>query len=344
LKVSIDKKGTIRDFDCTPGERVLYGGLRQGLSLPHECATGTCGSCKAILESGELKNLWPNAPGASKLKASKKEFLMCQNVAISDCQIKFRGALDDFPDVPNYYNGIIVETDLLTRDVIRVIVEFEKPMPFSPGQFVVFKVNDLEGGRAYSMVNAIDDGVQYEFIIKQLPSGGFSNWLFETDRVSTDISVFGPLGNAVLKPEDDQDIICITGGSGLAGIVSLLTEAVKNNYFEKRKGHLFFGVRTFQDLFFHNRLLDLHEESGRNLSITFAFSQNNIPDTPAITNSNINYLKGDVTPIAMETMKGQLDNTLAFLAGPPLMVEDAIKRLVLDSDFPANNIRYDKFG
>jgi toluene monooxygenase electron transfer component len=344
LKITINKKETVRDFECRSGERILYSGLRQGLSLPHECATGTCGTCKATLESGSLTNLWPDAPASSKLKASKNEFLMCQNSAKSDCQIKFRSSLVEIADAPDYYDGTIIETDMLTRDVIRVVVEFLKPMPFSPGQFVVFNIKGLEGGRAYSMVNAIDEGVQYEFIIKQLPSGGFSNWLFEKSREGEEVSIFGPLGNAVLKPEDDKNIFCITGGSGIAGIVSLLTEAVQNKYFTNRKGHLFFGVRTFQDLFFHNRLLDLHEKSNRNLSITFAFSQNNIPESPGFKNSKIDYLKGDVTPIALEKMSGNFDNTLAFLAGPPMMVEDAIKRLVLECDFPANDIRYDKFG
>jgi toluene monooxygenase electron transfer component len=33
--------------DCAPDETILLAGLRAGLALPYECASGGCGTCRA---------------------------------------------------------------------------------------------------------------------------------------------------------------------------------------------------------------------------------------------------------------------------------------------------------
>jgi len=43
MHVSVDAKGETFDFDCAPGERILHAGLRLGIALPYEYASGTCG-------------------------------------------------------------------------------------------------------------------------------------------------------------------------------------------------------------------------------------------------------------------------------------------------------------
>ena len=75
-------------FDCEEGERILFAGLRNGLALPYECATGTCGTCKArVRDPATIKNLWSEAPGNAYLKPERGEFLMCQTCALADCEI-----------------------------------------------------------------------------------------------------------------------------------------------------------------------------------------------------------------------------------------------------------------
>ena len=51
-KVTVESKSSQTGFTCGAGDTLLYAGLRQGLSLPYECATGTCGSCRARVMSG----------------------------------------------------------------------------------------------------------------------------------------------------------------------------------------------------------------------------------------------------------------------------------------------------
>src|SRR5690349_11840421 len=88
MKITVESKSGSRVFDCNDNETILYAGLRQGLNLPHECATGTCGTCRARVMSGQVDVRWNEAPGAKKLKREKGDVLMCQTRALSDCVLR----------------------------------------------------------------------------------------------------------------------------------------------------------------------------------------------------------------------------------------------------------------
>lgn len=347
MKVSVVKKDQQQSFDVQDGERILYAGLRQGLGLPHECATGTCGSCKAALISGEIRSLWNEAPGAKSCKSSKNEFLMCQSAALGDCELSFRGKLEPAaPDRerPDYHVGRIFGSILLTPDVMQFWVRFEQPVSFRPGQFVVLEVDELSGGRAYSMVNHDQNPLDLEFIVKRFPGGGFSEWMFSGSREGAVARIFGPLGLATLDADETRDLICITGGSGIAGIMALLGRAVEAGYFERNRGELFFGVRTWQDFFFREKLQRLHEMSAGQLEITVAFSDAEVPEEAAEQVRGIDFQHGFITPVAMQQIGSEYDNQVFYLAGPPVMVDDAIRQLVMELGSPVDAIRYDKFG
>ena len=58
MKVVLHERDSTREIDALAGERLLYCGLRHGICLPYECASGTCGTCKAKLISGEVYSCW----------------------------------------------------------------------------------------------------------------------------------------------------------------------------------------------------------------------------------------------------------------------------------------------
>ena len=81
MRIQVNARNRGYEFDALPGERILYAGLRAGVDLPYECATGTCGTCKAKLVSGRVTDRWPAAPGKKHVKPQANEFLMCQCAA-----------------------------------------------------------------------------------------------------------------------------------------------------------------------------------------------------------------------------------------------------------------------
>lgn len=54
MKITVQNKNGELAFDCGGRETILYAGLRQGINLPFECATGTCGTCRARVVSGDV--------------------------------------------------------------------------------------------------------------------------------------------------------------------------------------------------------------------------------------------------------------------------------------------------
>jgi toluene monooxygenase electron transfer component len=53
---------------------------------------------------------------------------------------------------------------------------------------------------------------------------------------------------------------------------------------------------------------------------------------------------GLVHEVAGQALDGKLDGATAYLAGPPPMVDGAMRMLVTQAKMPPNRIRYDKFS
>jgi toluene monooxygenase electron transfer component len=327
------------EFEAAPGERVLYAGLRAGVDLPYECATGTCGTCKAKLLSGRVRDRWPAAPGKKYVKAPAGEFLMCQCEAEEALTLevaKFVNPAQPGACVPLGCAGAVRDVRALTHDVTAFAVELEQASDFDAGQFALLAPAGLEGFRAYSMCNYARGGRRLDFVAKRKPDGGFSEWLFGANREGARLEVFGPLGKATFEPALGKDLLCIAGGSGIAGMMSILARADAADYFSKHKGHVFFGVRTMKDAFF------LDELSKTKAEVTVALSEE---EAPAQTRwPGLRFAKGLVHEVAKREMAGKYANVRAYLAGPPPAVDAAIRVLLLEAKLTTDNIHYDKFS
>ena len=335
-------------FDCREGERILHAGLRSGLALPYECASGTCGTCKArVREPATINDLWPEAPGNTYLKKASGEFLMCQTQALADCEIAVPAKMDMAPDGyirPDARSGVITNSRLLTNDVIAFDVELADPIDFDAGQFVLVRVPGVEGGRAYSMVNYERATRRIELVVKKKPDGKFSDWLFGDGIDGTEAEIFGPLGRAIFNPDETRNVLCIAGGSGIAGMMSILARGCSEDYFKTHRGNLFFGVRTLKDAFFLDELASFVSAFPDTLRVTVALSDEEIDKGNAPYNGALHFANGFVHSVASEKMAGNYDDVVAFVAGPPPMVDGTIRSLIVDARLPAELIRYDKYG
>src|ERR1700731_5279779 len=85
VPIEIRSKTGGGSFEAGPQETLLYAALRAGLAAPYECATGTCGTCKARRVSGVIVADWAQAPGNAYLRADRDEVLLCQTRALGNC-------------------------------------------------------------------------------------------------------------------------------------------------------------------------------------------------------------------------------------------------------------------
>jgi toluene monooxygenase electron transfer component len=339
MRIQVNARNRGYEFDALPGERILYAGLRAGIDLPYECATGTCGTCKAKLVSGRVADRWPGAPGKKHVKPQANEFLMCQCAADEALELEvsnFVYPVEPGACVPQACSGTVRKVRPLTHDVMRFALELDRVRDFDAGQFALLAPEGIEGYRAYSMCNYEHGARSLDFVVKRKPDGAFSEWLFAASREGARLEAFGPLGKATFEPGLGKNLLCIAGGSGIAGMMSILARAEAASYFERHKGWVFFGVRTMKDAFF------LDELSHFNVAVTVALSEEDAPRNSEWP--RLRFERGLVHEVAKRAMTGRYQNVRAYVAGPPPAVDAAIRVLLLDAKLTTDNIRYDKFS
>ena len=150
---------------------------------------------------------------------------------------------------------MLARIERLTVDTIELLLELDPPLEFDAGQFAALRVAHIAGYRGYSMVNHPGSSPQAKFIVKQKPGGAFSDWLCSRARPGDAVEWFGPLGKAIFTPQEQRTIVCISGGSGIASIMSILEVGCSSRHFDHFEADVFFGVRTNADVFYLDQLM-----------------------------------------------------------------------------------------
>ena len=348
--ITLSTKRSQKQFEILPGETILFAGLRAGLDLPHECCSGTCGTCQAqALDEASILSMWDEAPGKSFLPEGAGRVLMCQTAVSRSAEFKLFGSLrdrDEHINSPDYFSATLQRQRRLNDDVMAFDLKLEEACTYIAGQFGLLSIPEVEGWRAYSMTSqpSHNGATQLTFVIRKKTGGFFSEWLFSGDRTGHEIRFFGPVGKAVLKPESDGDIVIIAGGSGIAGMMAILEDAIETPHLSSRQARVFFGVRNPDAMFFNDELSDMVDKADGKLSVTIAYSES--PPSEPLPQGNLYISSGNIHEVARRDLVSRPapSNAVYFLAGPSQMVEAAQSMLREDADVADNQIRYDKFS
>jgi toluene monooxygenase electron transfer component len=127
-------------------------------------------------------------------------------------------------------------------------------------------------------------------------------------------------------------------------MMAILEHAVAAEHFRNHRGDVFFGVRTLNDGFYLAELNALAERAGENLKITLALSDEVASQPAHPHHPNIKLASGFVHEAAEAGLAGRQDDLIGFVAGPPPMVDGALKMLIAQLRLPPEFIRYDKFS
>jgi len=345
VKIVVTARSGAVEFECEPGEKILHAGLRRGLELPYECGTGTCGTCKARLVSGRVESEWPEAPGNRYFK-DPADLLMCQCVAREACalEVSVLKPREAGAAPPGAMQGRVSGWCRLTHDVAAFDVDLERSLDFDAGQFALLTVPGIAGARAYSMVNFEPGARRLSFVVKRKPGGAVSDWVFGDGVDGTPLGVFAPLGHATYRPGLGKHVLCIAGGSGIAGMMSILQCAVEAGHFAGWDGHVFFGVRSERDRFYLDELEGLRAHYPARLAVTVALSDEDVPAGLAAAYPGLAFARGLVHEVAGARMAGRFAGVRAYVAGPPLMVDASLRLLLREARLSPADIRYDKFS
>jgi len=313
---TINLRSYAKSLNITDGKTILEQALEDGLDYPCGCKSGNCGACKSELYSGEVE-LAPYSEFA--LTQDEKErnlILACRAIPLSDCELSPLGQ-DEMPKHPHRsMNSEINEIIHATHDIciVRTEIEMGEIYDFSPGQYSSLQFDGMPP-RDFSMAN-LPGKNKLEFHIRRLANGKVSTHILANLKVGHKVQIEGPYGTSYLRESHTGPIIALAGSTGLAPIKCIVESALKKGM--KQGIYLYFGVRTPTDLYLREELKAL---SDMHSNLTFI---------PVISEAaEVHSDRSGLVADAVISDFGDLDGCKSYLAGPPLMVEDAVQKFEL---------------
>lgn len=300
-----------RTIEVLESETILQAALRQNIDFPHSCTSGRCGACKSRLISGSVDHLSHLRFTLTDKEKASGLFLACRAVPTADLALNW---LADSDIEPFRSNAQVIAKERLTHDTWKLILELPEGhlANFKPGQYAKLSFGSLPA-RHYSMANQPGDR-QLEFFIRAMPQGRVSEYVAENVRAGMTVDVEGPYGTSYLRMDHTGPILAIAGGSGIAPIKSIVEGALRLGM--KQDIHLYFGVRSDNDLYLSDHLTSLMRHS-TNLHFHPVLEKNAAPHQRA----------GRVGDVIFQDLAGFDENWQAYLAGPPAMVSFIEERL-----------------
>lgn len=327
--------GTDVEFGCAEGDTLLRAALRSGLALGYECNSGTCGSCRYELLEGEMKDRRPDAPGLTPRDRRKGRRLACQSEPLSACSVKIGLGAELPRHRPVRQAAQLREVCPLTPDMSEFVFSTARPAAFSPGQFAMVELPDGQVERAYSMSNVANCHGNWRFVIKRSPGGRATPWLFDELENGDSVVIDGPYGNAYLREQDDRDIVCVGGGSGVGAMVGIALGAAALADADQRTVHLFVGGRTVADVVVPPALKLAARRLGA-LHIHTAVSE---PGDAGVGHA----YPGFVHEAVVADLGDRLTDFTYYAAGPPAMTDALLRSLVVGAGVDADKVHFDRF-
>ena len=290
------------------GDTVLASLLRAGLAFPFSCQAGNCGTCKCELVSGDVHELEYSEHALSAAERARGIVLACRTQVWDDTVIRRIDAEELVVHPSRVMRCRVLELEDLTHDIkgLRLAIEAGGPFTFSAGQYA--QLEFAPGlSRHYSMANTPDEP-ELLFQVRHMPGGRTSHYVATELKVGDRVKVSGPLGIAYLRDAHRGPVLLVAGGSGLAPVQSILCALLERG--ADAPVTLYFGVRSERDVYHERLLADL---AARHPNFEYH-----------VILSEQKGAAGRRYGMVHEAIEiPDVENTMAYLAGPPVMVEAA---------------------
>ncbi len=322
-----------KSLTVTGGSSLLSSLAENDIFIPSACGgRGSCAYCKVqVLDGGGMV-------GPVEEPYLTPEDIKA-NVRLS-CQVKVRRditlAIPDELFLAKRFQGKLVHKRKLTYDMVELRIALNNPesIEFAAGQYIQLESQEYAGRdavmRAYSISSIPSDNRHVEVIIRKVPEGICTTWVFDHLQEGQDVYLSGPFGDFKLS-DSKAPAVFLAGGSGMAPIWSILRDMRERG--DDREAIYFFSGRNQDDLFFTEELFALEKELP------------NFSYVPCLTREDPDSdWKGERGRIPAVLPKYIPDTTAyeAYLCGSSNLIDacvDAMKQRGLQEP----NIFYDKF-
>lgn len=159
------------------------------------------------------------------------------------------------PSYDNLHKTTIIETEILSDDIMAVRLEKPVNYRYEAGQYIQLTYKDLPT-RPYSLASAPSVEGHLELHIKRDPQGVLSKFLFDDGKSGEDVHISDANGDNIYQ-NHDKKLICVAGGIGIVPVKSIIKEVLHHN--SAAHIDLFWGVSQETDLYLNNFFFNLSE-------------------------------------------------------------------------------------
>lgn len=321
------------EVSCREDQSILEACLRQGVNLPHACTHGTCATCKVEVLDGEVDLGEASAFALLDSERAEGKALICTARPKSDVTIEADVEEEDgvvFHPVRDFA-GTVTRIEDCANNVRRVELALDGDIALNPGQYVQVQIPGQGVTRSWSVATPPASTGAIELNIRRTEGGlATAGWVFAGLTEGDRVTLSGPYGRFFLREQRAEPAILIGGGTGLAPLKAMVRHVLETR--APQRLYLYHGVRTRADLYDVDFFTDLEAKSDGQLHYR-----------PVLSEEEVDGIRhGNVTAAVdadFETCAGHV----AYLCGPPPMVEAALKMLMGKRLFPRDIYREDFF-
>ena len=311
--------GVEHEATASEEETILDAAKRNDIPMTWQCLTGSCSTCLCKVESGDVS--MDSKKTVSLLPSEVKEGfrLACTAYAASDSVIELDYS-STFTEEHAVHQDTAVVSEIEWVNDSTAYLELELPEDtefddFEAGQYVRLNVPGTEEWRSYSMSSTVDDLPTLSFYIRASEKGVMADYLKTRCKAGDEMAVDGVYGILYLRPEKVPQVM-IAGGTGLAPMLSMI-DTLRLNNFRRKPVVLAFGCSQQKDLFAMDEL-EMRSDWMRNLDVRTCVDNPEEGWDGYDCYPHLSITEADITD----------ENTIAYLCGPPPMVEASKERLL----------------
>lgn len=306
---------------------MLAAALRAEVNLPHDCKSGTCGTCRFRLIAGSVDYLEPPI-GLEPEEAEAGFALACQARPTSDIVAEAELMPSLLPD-PMRCQSRVAAVERLAADVVHLKLALPEgiDLAFLPGQHINILLED-GSTRSFSLASRPASDGTIDLHIRQIPGGRFTQGHLSALKIGDPLDVELPLGSFFLR-DDFRPLILVATGTGLAPIKSIVESLMDDA--GAPPVALYWGMRAEADLY-------LHREIG-----AWAERLEDFRYVPVLSRPGEGWegRRGYVQDAVVEDIE-DIEEHAIYLCGSPGMISSA-KSLFLARGASVNHIYTDSF-
>lgn len=324
-------------FEAKEDEFILDAALRNGISLPYGCRSGSCGTCLGKVISGEIK--YPEGLPLTLMEHEHEEgkAIFCVSVAKSDLVLEVKEVSSDADIDIKMLPARVTSLRKLSSDVMELSLKLPESerLAFRAGQYIEIIQRD-KSRRAFSLANSPANDKVLELHIRHVEGGKFTNIVFNEMKEKAILRFEGPFGSFYIRDKSNRPLILVAGGTGFAPIKAMIEQLIEA--IDTRPIHLYWGVRTKADLYRDD------------LATKWAFQHKHIKYIPVLSaddeqeDSKQNSWQGRtgfVHDAVIDDFK-DLSEFDVYMAGPPVMIDSAQKGFIAQN-LPEEQLFSDSF-